>query len=98
MSTYSFYEDGQGKIVDENGADAMEWEKEVDIYNLETLTNFSKYRETQVPELELNDELLYQKMEELAAKVSKSNSKKQYNIYIQMLKNVSSCTMLSSSF
>ncbi len=30
MSTYFFYENGQGKIYDEQGKDAMEWVEEVE--------------------------------------------------------------------
>jgi hypothetical protein len=81
MSTYFFYEDGQGKIVDESGANAMDWEEEVDLFNLQTLTSFTQYNESQVPELDPNDEMLDEKMEELAEKISKKKAEKQYNTY-----------------
>lgn len=32
MSTHFFYEDGQGKIVDKEGRDAMEWEEEAHLH------------------------------------------------------------------
>lgn len=54
----------------------MKWEEDVNPYNLQTLANFSKYHRSQVPELDPNDEMLVQKMKELAAKVSRSNSGK----------------------
>jgi hypothetical protein len=54
----------------------MKWEENVNSYNLQTLANFSKYHKSQVPELDPNDEILGQKMKELAAKVSRGNSGK----------------------
>jgi hypothetical protein len=58
MSTYSFYEDGQGKIFDERGNDAMEWVEDVDPFHLETLTTFQKYKQAQPSEQErMRDEL-----------------------------------------
>lgn len=45
MSTYFFYENGQGKIYDEQGKDAMEWVEEVDPFHLETLTTLRKYQQ-----------------------------------------------------
>jgi hypothetical protein len=39
MSTYFFHEDGQGRIVDEMGCDAMDWEEEATPFHLSTLTS-----------------------------------------------------------
>lgn len=47
MSAHFFYEDGRGKIIDEKGNDAMDWEEDVNPYHLETLTNLRKYCEAQ---------------------------------------------------
>lgn len=38
MSTYFFYDNGQGKMRDEEGSNAMEWEEEINPFHLETLT------------------------------------------------------------
>lgn len=42
MSTYFFYENGQGKIYYEQGKDDMEWVEEGDPFHLETLTTLRK--------------------------------------------------------
>lgn len=49
MRTYFFYEDGQGRIFDEKGDDAMEWEEDVNPFHLETLTNIRRYCIAQEP-------------------------------------------------
>ncbi|KAL4210796.1 hypothetical protein AB4K20DRAFT_1986222 [Rhizopus microsporus] len=38
MTTRFYYEDGQGRMVDEQGNDAMDWVKEVTPFHLKTLT------------------------------------------------------------
>ncbi|KAI7898085.1 uncharacterized protein BX663DRAFT_443746, partial [Cokeromyces recurvatus] len=47
-----FYENGQGKIFDEQGNDAMEWIEEADPFHLETLTTLRKYQQAQPTEQE----------------------------------------------
>ncbi|GAA5816025.1 hypothetical protein MFLAVUS_009547 [Mucor flavus] len=44
MNNNFYYEDGQGKILEEQGNDAVDWEEEVDPYNLCTLLTLSQYR------------------------------------------------------
>lgn len=39
MSTYFFHEEGQGRIVDEMGRDAVDWKEEVTPFYLSTLTS-----------------------------------------------------------
>jgi hypothetical protein len=79
MSTHFFYEDGQGKIVDEEGKDAIDWEEEVYPHHLTTLTRIRLYCEAQGPEQSSVDEGLDTKMEEVAAIVKKQI--KHYNRY-----------------
>ncbi|KAI8098193.1 uncharacterized protein B0P05DRAFT_576595 [Gilbertella persicaria] len=43
-----FYEDGQSEILDENGAEAMDWEEEGDPFNIETLMTLTQYQRTRV--------------------------------------------------
>ncbi|MBM6385773.1 MAG: hypothetical protein JSY10_17590 [Paenibacillus sp.] len=50
MSALFFYEDGQGRIVDEEERDAMDWEEEVHPHHLNTLTRLRIYCEEQGPE------------------------------------------------
>lgn len=64
------------RIIGESKADVIKWEEDVNPYNLQTLAKFSKYHESQVPELDINNEIPDQKMKELTAKVSRSNSGK----------------------
>ncbi|KAG1149120.1 hypothetical protein G6F37_000783 [Rhizopus arrhizus] len=47
MSTRFYYEDGQGRIADEQGNDAMDWDEEVAPFHLETLTHIREYCEKQ---------------------------------------------------
>lgn len=56
-------------------ANAMEWEQDTDVYSLQSLINFSKYREPQVLEFDPNDKMLNQKMKDLANKVSEDTLK-----------------------
>lgn len=79
MSTHFFYEDGQGKIVDEEGKDAMDWEEEVHPHHLITLTRIKLYCEAQGSEQSSVDEGLDNKMEEVAAIAKKQM--KHYNRY-----------------
>lgn len=44
MNNNFFYQDGQGRIMDEQGNDTVEWEEEVDPHNLGTLLTLSQYR------------------------------------------------------
>ncbi|EIE81429.1 hypothetical protein RO3G_06134 [Rhizopus delemar RA 99-880] len=58
MSFRFYYKDGQEKIVDELGNDAMDWEDNVTQFHLTTLTRIRQYCEIQEseqePDLELN--------------------------------------------
>ena len=47
MTTRFYYEDGQGRMVDEQGNDAMDWVKEVTPFHLKTLTRIREYCEKQ---------------------------------------------------
>ncbi|KAI9494730.1 hypothetical protein BDB00DRAFT_973778 [Zychaea mexicana] len=68
MSTYFFYEDGQGNICDENGRDAMECEEEINPFHLKTLTRLRLYCEKQNTEQKDTAEMeaLDAEMEEIA--------------------------------
>ncbi|KAI8054896.1 hypothetical protein BDF21DRAFT_323515, partial [Thamnidium elegans] len=48
MSFKMFYEDGQDEILDENGAEAMDWEEEGDPFNIETFMTLTQYQRTRV--------------------------------------------------
>lgn len=81
MSTYFFYEDGQGNICDENGRDAMECEEEINPFHLKTLTRLRLYCEKQNTEQKDTEmEALNAEMEEIATNV-KINSGRSYNNY-----------------
>ncbi|KAI9254378.1 hypothetical protein EDC94DRAFT_678950 [Helicostylum pulchrum] len=43
MTTRFYYEDGQGKLVDEEGNDAMDWVEEATPFHLRTLTRITEY-------------------------------------------------------
>jgi hypothetical protein len=43
MSTYIFYEDGQGRIFDEKINDTMDWEEDMNPFYLEASTNIRRY-------------------------------------------------------
>lgn len=44
----------------------MDWEEEADSHYLENVTNYPTYRDTQPPEIDIEDDDLYEKMEKLA--------------------------------
>ncbi|KAG1454166.1 hypothetical protein G6F46_007552 [Rhizopus delemar] len=50
MTTRFYYEDGQGRMVDEQGNDAMDWVEEVTPFHLKTLTRIREYCEKQEDE------------------------------------------------
>lgn len=77
-----FYENGQGKIVDEKGNDAMDWEEEADPFHLETLTTMRKYIYAQEQISTLNEDL-DAKMEEIAVieEIKGKNKTHSYNEY-----------------
>lgn len=84
MSTYFFYENGQGRIFDERGNDAMEWVEEVDPFHLETLTTLRKYKQAQPSEQEEMRGELDETMIEVGLRAKEKtfgDSKKGYNIY-----------------
>ncbi|GAA5806894.1 hypothetical protein MFLAVUS_000242 [Mucor flavus] len=76
MSTYFFYENGQGKIYDEQGKDAMEWVEEVDPFHLETLTTLRKYQQAQLSEQEWMRGELDETMNEVALRTKEEGNKK----------------------
>jgi hypothetical protein len=47
MTTRFYYEDDQGRIVDEQGNGAMDWDEEVTPFHLKTLTRIREYYEKQ---------------------------------------------------
>ncbi|KAG1139223.1 hypothetical protein G6F38_009988 [Rhizopus arrhizus] len=82
MNNNFFYEDGQGRILDEQGNDAVEWEEEVDPYNFGTLLTLSQYRAFQSRFPTEGIEELDVQMEELAEELSQAEtSGKKYNVY-----------------
>ncbi|OAD70135.1 hypothetical protein PHYBLDRAFT_60034 [Phycomyces blakesleeanus NRRL 1555(-)] len=66
MSAIFLYEDGQGKIYDQSGNNAMNVEEDVNPYHLETLTNIRHYCESQGPEQESLIKDLDTRMEDVA--------------------------------
>lgn len=77
MSTcFFFYENGQGKIFDEQGNDAMEWVEEVDPFHLETLTTLRKYQQAQPFEQEQMRCALDETMNEVALRTKEEGNKK----------------------
>lgn len=75
------FEDGQGNLYNENGEEAMDWEEDVDPYNLQNLTNLTRYKERQPIELDPNDPALEKLMGDVQTRVSSENSKLKYNTY-----------------
>lgn len=75
------FEDGQGNLYNEAGQEAMDWEEDTDPYNLQNLTNLTKYKEQQPVELDQNDPELDSRMEEIQSKLSQENSLRQYESY-----------------
>ncbi|KAG2190476.1 hypothetical protein INT47_003004, partial [Mucor saturninus] len=75
------FEDGQGNLYNENGEEAMDWEEDVDPYNLQNLTNLTRYKEHQPIELDPNDPALEKLMGDVQTRVSSENSKLKYNTY-----------------
>ena len=47
MTTRFYYEDGQGKLVDEEGRDAMDWVDKAIPSHLKTLTRITEYLKKQ---------------------------------------------------
>ncbi|KAI7905316.1 uncharacterized protein BX663DRAFT_502434 [Cokeromyces recurvatus] len=50
MTTRFYYEDGQGRMIDEQGNDAIDWVEKVTPFYLETLTRIREYCEKQEDE------------------------------------------------
>ncbi|KAI8642306.1 hypothetical protein BD408DRAFT_387596, partial [Parasitella parasitica] len=75
------FEDGQGNLYNEDGKEAMDWEEDVDPYNLENLTNLTQYKEHQPVELDSNDPALDKRMEDIQTKVSTGNTAVKYKTY-----------------
>jgi hypothetical protein len=48
MSLKFFYEDGQGEILYESGAEAMNWEERGDPFNIEMLMTLTQYQRTRI--------------------------------------------------
>lgn len=81
MSSSFYYEDGQGKIADEQGNEAMDYEEEFDPYNISSLMTASQYRHhrgcfpTEVTEeLDTN-------MEEISEELALEATNRKYNVY-----------------
>ncbi|OAD65646.1 hypothetical protein PHYBLDRAFT_153339 [Phycomyces blakesleeanus NRRL 1555(-)] len=74
MSTYFFYENGQGKIYDEQGNDAMEWSEEVDPFYLKTLTTLREYQQAQPSEQEQMRGELDENMNEVSLRVNEEDN------------------------
>lgn len=72
MNNNFFYKDGQGRILDEQGNDAVKWEEEVDPHNLGILLTLSQYRtfSSRLPTEDIEE--LDVQMEELAEKLSEA--------------------------
>ncbi|KAL0087256.1 hypothetical protein J3Q64DRAFT_1736087 [Phycomyces blakesleeanus] len=68
------FEDGQGNLYNEAGQEAMDWEEVTDSYNLQNLTNLTKYKEKRPVELGQNDPELDSQMEEIQYKLSQGNT------------------------
>ncbi|KAI9486177.1 MAG: hypothetical protein EXX96DRAFT_547923 [Benjaminiella poitrasii] len=47
MTTRFYYKDGQGRIVDEQENDAMDWDEEVTPFHVKTLTRIREHCEKQ---------------------------------------------------
>ncbi|KAI9483953.1 MAG: hypothetical protein EXX96DRAFT_632653 [Benjaminiella poitrasii] len=89
MSNNFFYKDGQGRILDEQGNNAVGWEEEVDPYNLGTLLTLSHYRAFQNRFPTEDIEELDVQMEELAEELPQvETSGKKYNMYSNSQKSV----------
>ncbi|KAI9249562.1 hypothetical protein EDC94DRAFT_589102 [Helicostylum pulchrum] len=59
----------------------MDWEEDVDPYNLENLTNLTQYKEHQPSELNSNDPALDKQMEDIQTRVSTENATLKYKTY-----------------
>ncbi|KAG1137932.1 hypothetical protein G6F37_008712 [Rhizopus arrhizus] len=77
MSTRFFYEDGQGKIVDEEGNDTMDWDAEPQSFSLKNLTCIKLYCETQEKQQIKENVDLDTAMEDIEESVKKQT--KHYN-------------------
>lgn len=81
MSVYFFYKDGQGKIFDEEGKDAMDWEEDVSPFHLETSTNFTQYEKAPEADKALISEDLDERMKDLSKKVDNTAPKLPHKTY-----------------
>ncbi|KAI8060615.1 uncharacterized protein B0P05DRAFT_590726 [Gilbertella persicaria] len=97
MTTRFYYEDGQGKLVDEEGNDAMDWVEEATHFHLRTLTRITEYCRKQEEEGVSSDDSLRNldaDMEEVIAIVKKqkrvhykhSNEQKLAFVYYNRIK------------
>lgn len=80
-SAYLFYKNRQGRMVDESEADTIKWGEGFYPHNLQTLINFSKYCEAQVPWVRLKWRNASSKKWMSWLNVSRDNSEKQHNVY-----------------
>lgn len=84
MSIKFFYKDGQGEILDESGAEAMDWEEGGDPFNIETLMTLTQYQKTRIMyDLDPADprlDTLMEDVEKNAAAKCKESARK-YNVY-----------------
>jgi hypothetical protein len=77
-----FFYNGQGNILDEQDDEAMDFEKEVDPYNVDTLLTLSEYCTFQNRFPAEANEKLDTKMEEIAEEIAtEALDGRKYNIY-----------------
>ncbi|KAI9486174.1 MAG: hypothetical protein EXX96DRAFT_466147, partial [Benjaminiella poitrasii] len=57
MTTRFYYKDGQGRIVDEQENDAMDWDEEVTPFHVKTLTRIREHCEKQDAQLSSKEDM-----------------------------------------
>ncbi|KAI7907172.1 uncharacterized protein BX663DRAFT_421164, partial [Cokeromyces recurvatus] len=84
MTTRFFYEEGQGRMVDEQGNDAMDWVEEATRFHIKTLTRIREYCEKQDEQLfsKENLENLNTDMEDIIVTVKKQYSNEQKLLFV----------------
>ncbi|KAI8322161.1 hypothetical protein EDC96DRAFT_490884 [Choanephora cucurbitarum] len=80
MNSNFLYKDGQGKVSNKQGNDAVEWEEEISPYDIGTLLTLSQYRAFQshfptndIKELDLQIEMLAEELSQTEASGKKHN-------------------------
>lgn len=75
----------------------MDWEEDVDPFNLENLTNLTQYKEHQPVELDLNDSALDKLIKDIQTRASTENTTLKYKIY-SVHQKLCFCIILRSNF